>query len=95
MAVPRHSHTRGKVGRSRMHKYIKSVRLNVCPKCKKPILSHTVCLNCGYYKGAEVINVLGKLTKKERKAKEKELKATEKEGRQEEPLTMENLSQKS
>ena len=33
------------------------MRLNVCPKCKKPVLSHTVCLNCGFYKGKEVINV--------------------------------------
>ncbi|MFA6190018.1 MAG: 50S ribosomal protein L32 [Candidatus Staskawiczbacteria bacterium] len=94
MAVPRHSHTRGKVGRSRMHKYIKNVQLNVCPKCKKPILSHTACLNCGYYKGSEVINVLGKLTKKDKKTREKEIKAVEKETKQEESLTMEGLSKK-
>jgi large subunit ribosomal protein L32 len=79
MAVPRHSHTRGKVGRSRMHKYIKNVHLSVCPKCKKPILSHTVCLNCGFYKGKEVINVLGKLTKKDKKIREKEIKEAGKE----------------
>jgi len=94
MAVPRHSHTRGKVGRSRMHKNIKRVHLNVCPKCKKPILSHTVCLNCGFYKGAEIINVLGDLTKKDKKQREKEIKAVEKESKQDNPLTMEDLSKK-
>jgi large subunit ribosomal protein L32 len=94
MAVPRHSHTRSKVGKTRMHKHIARVLLNVCPKCKKPILSHTVCKNCGYYKGNEVINVLAKLTKKEKKAKEKEMKAVEKEQKKESPLTMEELSQK-
>ena len=94
MAVPRHSHTRGKVGRSRMHKYIKNVQLNSCTKCKKPILSHTVCLNCGYYKGVEVINVLGKLTKKDKKIREKEIKASEKETKQEQPLTIDSLSKK-
>ena len=78
MAVPRHKHTRAKVGKTRMHKYINRVALNVCPKCKKPVLSHTVCLNCGRYKGVEVINVLSKLTKKEKKVKSKEISQAEK-----------------
>ncbi|MCX6722957.1 MAG: 50S ribosomal protein L32 [Candidatus Staskawiczbacteria bacterium] len=94
MAVPRHKHTRSKVGQSRMHKNINFLKLNVCPKCKKPVLSHTVCLNCGFYKGKEVINVLAKLTKKERKHKEAEIKKAEKEAKKEVPMTMENLSQK-
>ena len=94
MAVPRHKHTRAKVGKTRMHKHIKHLRLNLCPKCKKPVLSHTVCLNCGFYKGKEVINVLAELTKKEKKSREKEIKAAEKETKQEKPLTMEGLSQK-
>lgn len=94
MAVPRHSHTRSKVGKTRMHKYITPVRLSVCPKCKKPVLSHTVCLNCGFYKGKEVINVLANLTKKDKKIREKEIKAVEKEQKEEAPLTMENLSKK-
>jgi len=34
-----------------------------------------MCENCGFYKGREVVDVLKKLTKKERKAKEKELAA--------------------
>mgnify|MGYP001565303412 CR=1 FL=1 len=94
MAVPRHSHTRSKVGKSRMHKYAKLVRLNVCPKCKKPVLSHTVCLNCGYYKGVEVINVLANLTKKDKKIREKEIKSAEKEQKKDNSLTMEELSKK-
>ena len=77
MAVPRHKHTRSKVGKTRMHKNIKRVVLGVCPKCKKPVLSHTVCRNCGIYKGQEVINVLASLTKKEKKAREKEIKQAE------------------
>ena len=94
MAVPRHSHTRSKVGKTRMHKYIKRVVLSVCPKCRKPVLSHTVCKNCGYYKGAEVINVLAELTKKEKKTREKEIKQVEKEQKKESPMTMEELSKK-
>ena len=81
MAVPRHSHTRSKVGKTRMHKHIKRTALSLCPKCSKPVLSHTACKNCGYYKGREVINVLGKLTKKEKKVREKEIKAVEKDSK--------------
>ena len=77
MAVPRHKHTRAKVGKTRMHKYIAHRSFNVSPKCKKPVLSHIACPNCGHYKGKEVINVLAKLTKKEQKAKQKEIKTAE------------------
>ncbi len=94
MAVPRHKHTRSSVGQRRMHLYITKAALTQCPKCKKPVLPHTVCKNCGFYKGREVINVLADLTKKERKAREKEIKAAEKEQKQEKPLTMEELSKK-
>lgn len=98
MAVPRHSHTRSKVGKTRMHKYIKRVVLSLCPKCKKPVLPHTVCRNCGYYKGEEVVDVLTKLTKKEKKAKEKEIQKAEKESAKNPPaagpLSMEELSKK-
>ena len=58
-----------------MHIFLKPPSLSICPKCKKPIRTHSVCLNCGYYKGKEIIDVLGKLTKKERKKREKEMKA--------------------
>ncbi len=104
MAVPRHSHTRSKVGKTRMHKYINPVSLSVCPKCKKPVLPHIVCKNCGCYKGVEILNVMAKLTKKERKAKEKEIAKTaagseprqrrEKESGAQKPLSMEELSKK-
>lgn len=74
-----------------MHIHITPVSLTLCQKCKKPVRPHTVCKSCGYYKGNEVINVLGKLDKKERKAKEKEIKEAEKEHKQE-AMTMEALS---
>ena len=60
-----------------MHLYLKGASLTLCPKCAKPVLPHIVCQNCGYYKGMEMIDVLKKLTKKERKRKEKELAAKE------------------
>lgn len=94
MAVPKQGHTRAKVGKSRMHKYIKPVRLSNCPKCKKTVLSHTVCLNCGFYKGVEVINVMASLTKRDKKIKEREIKNAEKDNKQDKPLTVDELSKK-
>ena len=41
-----------------MHLYLEEPSLTLCSKCGKPVLSHTVCDNCGYYNGKEVIDVL-------------------------------------
>lgn len=94
MAVPRHKHTRSSVGQRRMHIFITPAVLTTCLKCGKPVRPHTVCKQCGYYKGKEFINVMGKLTKKEKKLKEKEIQKTEKEQKKESPLTMQDLSKK-
>lgn len=52
---------------------LKLPQLSKCPRCGAAVLPHRVCTNCGYYRGRQVIDVLAKLTKKERKAKEREL----------------------
>ncbi len=77
-----------------MHIFLEPPTLTHCLKCGKPVLPHNVCLNCGYYKGVEVIDVLKKLTKKERKKREKEITTKEKEGGKVKPLSMEELSKK-
>jgi large subunit ribosomal protein L32 len=95
MAAPKWNTTKGSRNQRRMHLFIKRPGFVVCPKCAKPVLPHTVCLNCGFYKGVEVIDVMKKLTKKEKKAKEKEISAKgEKEGAEKKPLSMEGLSKK-
>lgn len=75
-----------------MHLIAKSPILVKCKKCGRPVIPHTVCQNCGYYKGVEIINVLEKLTKKEKKKREKEIASQEEE--KSKPLTMEGLSKK-
>ena len=96
MAVPKQRKTKSRRNQRRMHLFITRAVLAFCPKCKKPVLPHTVCKNCGYYKGKQVLDVLKKLTKKEKKAKEKEIKKAEKEQKQNPPaggpLTMEEMS---
>jgi len=97
MSIPKRRKTSARRDQRRMHLFLKSPALALCPKCGKPVKSHTVCLNCGYYKGKEIIDVLGKLTKKEKKKREKEMRAAEKErpkASPEKPLTMEELSKK-
>ena len=96
MTVPKQKHTKSRRNKRRMHIFIKAPNFNKCPKCGKPALSHTVCFNCGFYKGMEIIDVLKKLNKKERKQKEKEIAGKEKEEKaaEKKPLSWEGLSKK-
>ncbi len=97
MSVPKRHKTKSSVNQRRMHQFLEAPSLGVCPKCGKPKKQHAVCLNCGFYKGKEVINVLAKLEKKERKKREKEIKETDKgqkEEKKEKPMTLEELSKK-
>lgn len=55
---------------------LKKTFLAICPKCNKEILPHHICAYCGFYDGREVIDVMAKLTKKEKKRREKEKEAT-------------------
>ncbi len=98
MAVPKQRHTKSRRNKRRMHLFLEAPVLSSCPKCGQPVLPHTVCTNCGYYKGQEMINVLKKLTKKEKKKKEKEMKSKEetekKQTQKREGLSWERLSKK-
>jgi len=73
MALPAHRTTSTKRDKRRSHHSLSVLGLAKCTKCKNSVLPHKACSNCGFYKGREVINVLAKLDKKERKKKEKEL----------------------
>lgn len=73
--VIRMRHTKGHTKNRRSHHALKSQKFVKCSKCGADSLPHVVCLNCGYYKGREVINVLKKLNKKDQKAKKKELES--------------------
>jgi len=94
MSVPKQRKTSGRRDNRRMHIFIKKPNLVKCQKCGYFILPHIVCQNCGYYKGVEVIDVLKKLTKKEKKLKQKEIAQNEAEGKKEKALSFEDLSKK-
>ena len=93
--VVRMRHTKGKRNRVRSHHALISRIPNKCPHCAQPATPHTVCPTCGYYKGRQVVDVLAKLDKKERKKKEKELHQHEEEATQKgATLNPEELSHK-
>ena len=94
MAAPKQKHTKSRRNRRRSHHALEGQGLSLCPKCGASVLPHRLCQNCGTYAGREVIDVLAKLTKKEKKAKEKELGGQEKEQPKGQDLNMENLSKK-
>jgi len=71
MAVPKQRHTKSRRNRRRSHHALKKQGFSVCPKCGEPILPHNLCSNCGVYSGKEVIDVMAKLDKKERKKSKK------------------------
>lgn len=93
--VVRMKHTKGKRNRIRSHHALTPTRFSVCSHCKKAVRPHVMCENCGYYGGRQVIDVLAKLDKKERKRREKELHSHEEgEAARGETLNAEELSHK-
>ncbi len=89
MAVPKKRHTKSRRNKRRGNIYLDKPTIVACSNCGKETLPHKACPNCGHYKGREVIDVFKKMTKKEKKMKEKEI-----EQEKEKPLKMEDLSKK-
>lgn len=88
-------HTKSKRNRVRSHHALKRTPHVKCGHCLQPVQSHALCQNCGYYDGRQVIDVLAKLDKKERKKKEKELHEHEEAAAEEgKTLSAEELSHK-
>lgn len=54
---PKKRHSRARRGKRRASISLKTKKGVVCPNCKAIIIAHTVCKNCGYYKGQQVKKV--------------------------------------
>lgn len=77
MAVPKKRTPSSRRDRRRANIFIKEPKLVKCKKCGKPVLPHTVCHECGFYKGKEYINVMAKIEKKQKAMKNvEEIKET-------------------
>ena len=67
--VIRMRHTRSHTRNRRSHHALSESSITICQNCKKPVVRHTVCLNCGQYRGRKVIDMEAVITKKEKKLK--------------------------
>jgi large subunit ribosomal protein L32 len=69
--VVRMRHTRGHTANRRSHHALKNPTLSVCKNCGGMYRPHHMCLNCGFYKGRVVIDLLAKKKARETRLKEK------------------------
>lgn len=56
-ALPKRKISKQRKRNRRSHHALEEPTLSVCPECKHKKLAHTVCENCGSYKGVKVLNV--------------------------------------
>ncbi|MYE38070.1 MAG: 50S ribosomal protein L32 [Candidatus Spechtbacteria bacterium SB0662_bin_43] len=67
MAVPKNRHTKSRRNKRRSHIKLSPAPHGICEKCGVRTPPHFLCENCGSYKGREMVDVLKKRTKKERR----------------------------
>ncbi|MFW5853161.1 MAG: 50S ribosomal protein L32 [Patescibacteria group bacterium] len=56
-------HTRAHTGNRRGHHFLKTPPLSQCNHCRAWHVRHKACLNCGYYRGRQVIDISKKMEK--------------------------------
>ncbi|HZN57040.1 MAG TPA: 50S ribosomal protein L32 [Planctomycetota bacterium] len=57
MAVPKRRTSKMRKGTRRAHDSIAVPNVMRCSRCKTPIERHTICPECGYYRGKPAITV--------------------------------------
>ena len=65
--LPKRKLSWGRTHRRRAHDFLVPVQLVACDNCGEKKLPHTVCTNCGYYAGREVVAVGDPDDKKKKK----------------------------
>ncbi len=55
MPVPKRKRSRARRDSRFANKGIKAKTFSSCSNCKDPLLSHQVCMSCGYYKGKKIM----------------------------------------
>ncbi|MFH1441079.1 MAG: 50S ribosomal protein L32 [Candidatus Omnitrophota bacterium] len=66
MPLPKRKHSKTRGRKRRTHWKIAETNLAVCPQCKQPKISHTVCKVCGSYAGRQVMEIKIKEKKKKK-----------------------------
>ncbi len=55
--LPKRKLSKGRRDRRRAHDSLEEKNLSTCSNCGELRMPHTVCPNCGFYRGREVISV--------------------------------------
>ena len=55
--LPKRKHSKGRRDRRRAHDALTARNTMACSNCGQMRLPHTVCPNCGFYKGREVVHM--------------------------------------
>ncbi|HLJ31517.1 MAG TPA: 50S ribosomal protein L32 [Candidatus Babeliales bacterium] len=73
MPVPKRKRSRARRDSRFANKGIKVKAIAGCAQCNEPLIPHSACKKCGFYKGAKVL-----ATKADRKVRRLEVKAAKK-----------------
>ena len=57
MAVPKHRVSKARKRKRRSHLAIDRPTLVQCKRCSTPTPPHTVCMECGFYRGKSLIEI--------------------------------------
>ncbi len=71
MPNPKRRHSKARRDKRRTHQKLSLPQTDACPHCGSAKLSHRVCMVCGYYNGAKVLDVEKRQLKKEKKKEKK------------------------
>jgi large subunit ribosomal protein L32 len=71
MPVPKRRTAKASRNQRRSHHFRVRMGLATCAKCGSPVPAHVACPVCGTYKGREIMDVMKKMNKDQRKKKEK------------------------
>lgn len=54
---PKKRHSRGRQGKRRAHIKLELSQSVLCPNCKSPKLPHSICKQCGFYNGRQILTI--------------------------------------
>ncbi|HAW50049.1 TPA: 50S ribosomal protein L32 [bacterium] len=72
MANPKRRFSQARTSRRFANWKLNLPGISLCPQCKHPRLSHTVCSNCGFYNNKLIISQVTKEFREKRKERKKE-----------------------
>jgi large subunit ribosomal protein L32 len=57
MPNPKRRHSKARTSKRRAHDHLRTPDTTTCPNCGARKLPHRVCLECGTYRGREIVEV--------------------------------------